>query len=173
MGDGMRISAFGSKEIQAVILLMKPIKGSLATTIKRATKTAVGPVWEESVRGNAQPDPLSYRVLVATAKPRVTNTNVYLESGNSSKRVRGGATIRELVASQEFGSARDKVMTYRSKRGGTSYSTTRHTQRQLPSRNAKGRIVYPALREAIPRLASLWVQTTIRTFQEILEGKSP
>jgi hypothetical protein len=32
-------------------------------------------------------------------------------------------------------------------------------------------VFYPAAREMIPRLAALWIQTTVRTIAEALEGK--
>ena len=34
-----------------------------------------------------------------------------------------------------------------------------------------GYVVYPAAAEAIPRIASLWVQTAVRTLHELVEGR--
>jgi hypothetical protein len=48
---------------------------------------------------------------------------------------------------------------------------TRNTTAQFKPRNRSGYVFYPAAKEMIPRLASLWVQTVVKTFADIFEGK--
>jgi hypothetical protein len=56
--------------------------------------------------------------------------------------------------------------------GGRAYTVrNRRTQRQYQPRDRRGRVVMPAAAKVIPRLASLWVQTTVRTFYEAIEKR--
>src|SRR5690606_2103530 len=70
----------------------------------------------------------------------------------------------------EFGGRSAEFTTYkrRSPNGGT-HEVTRRTRLGLPRRSSSGRVVYPAASEAAPRMASLWVQTFVRTVYEALE----
>lgn len=145
----MRISVFNSKELQGTILLMKGAGREIAAEIRRQNKAVIGPVWQEAVRGEAQTT-LQVKVLADTTRVSVSDQNVVLSAATVGKPLAGGGTPSELAAGAEFGSSRFK---------------------QFGTRVSKGRVVMVAAAKVIPRIASLWVQTTIRTFYEILEGK--
>lgn len=167
----MKISAFGSREIQATILAVKSVDREVGAEIRKRTKSMVGPAWQEAVGGNVRTRRQA-RVLGDYAKVRVTGQNVYLEAGASSKKLTGGGTARELVKAEEFGADRSYRGSYTGRRGQTSFTIrNRQTQRQLSSRSRSGYVVYPAAARVIPRLASLWVQTTIRTFLDLTEKR--
>lgn len=121
------------------------------------------PEWQEGLRDRAV-SRLDDKVLVRTARVQVRDTNVVLRSGAVGK-------LKTLTAPVEFGVSRDWVTTYQGRRGSKRFPVTRHTVRQLPTRRPKGRVVYPTAANLIPRFASLWVQTIIRTFYEALERK--
>ena len=74
--------------------------------------------------------------------------------------------------STEFGADQTAISSYTARwKKGTSYKVTnRHTRRQFRPRNLKGYVVYPAAARIIPRMASLFVQTAVRTFYEAIEG---
>lgn len=165
----MRISAFASAEIQAVILAMRGMDRALAKELRAATQKNVKPIWRESVLGNVSTR-LETRVLANTATTLVRDNNVQLKAGASSKRMRGGAAVSDLVHSAEFGANRDFERQVPG-RGRTGKPYTRRTRAQFRPRMRKGYVVYPAAADAIPRLASLWVQTTIRTFIEAIERR--
>jgi hypothetical protein len=73
---------------------------------------------------------------------------------------------KQDYAPAEFG-ANHKKKAYRRK----GHVVTRNTTAQFKPRNMKGYVFYPAAREMIPRLASLWVQTVVKTYADIFEGK--
>jgi len=52
-------------------------------------------------------------------------------------------------------------------RKGTTYKRRLGTRYRLPRRG--GYVAYPAAGDSIPRFASLWVQTAIRTIHETVE----
>lgn len=145
----MRISVFNSKELQGTILLLKGAPREIAKEIRQQTKRVVAPVWQEAVRGNTR-TALQVRVLSNTARTSVSDQNVTLAAGGIGKPLAGGGAPPQLAVGAEFGSRKFK---------------------QFGTRVKGGKVVYPAAARVIPRLASLWVQTTIRTFYEIIERK--
>ncbi len=105
------------------------------------------------------------RAALGGARVRASGRSVTM-TGATSPRVPG------LWAPVEFGAGGDKVTTYtrRGRKGGT-HAVTRHTQRQLPARNAKGRVLYRSGAEAMRRFYRLIGSTVVRTIHETLEGK--
>lgn len=157
-----------SAELQAVILAMKGMDRELAKQIRQATKSVSAADWTAEL-AHSTVDTLEQRVLVSSARVAVSDQNVTLKSGGLSKKLSGGAKVFELTHHVEFGADRSFV------RGGIESSRgalhKRHTRRQFKPRNTKGRVVYPAAARIIPRLAALWVQTTVRTFHEAIESR--
>jgi hypothetical protein len=166
----MRISVYSSKELQGAILALRRLNNETNKEIRQQTREKVLPIWQEAVRSNVMTR-LETRVLSDTARVAVSNQNVTLQSATLSKKLSGGLRPSESYPAVEFGAIQDqKAKTYTAtSRRGKSYSVTRHTNRQLRPRNNKGYVVYPAAADAIPKIASLWVQTIVRTFYEILE----
>lgn len=161
----MQISAFESAELQGTILALKGMDRELAAQIRKATRTITEAEWRKELAQEATTQ-AEERVLVATARTSVTNQNIALKSGAAAKKLEGGAAIHELTHSVEFGADREHR--------GTSTSATgkhyeRRTRRQFKGRQRTGYVVYPAAADIIPRIAALWVQTTVRTFHEAIE----
>jgi len=144
-----RISVFNSKELQGTILLVRGAAREIAKEIRQRTKAVILPEWQEAVKAESS-TPLEMAVEAATARVAVSDQNVTLSVGTVGRALSGGGTPRELIVGTEFGAS---------------------TKKQFKARNKKGNVFYPAAAKVIPRLASLWVQTTIRTFYEILERK--
>lgn len=144
----------------------------LRSQLNRSTKELTTPEWQEATRGRVSTR-LEARVLSDTARVRVSARNLTLVSGASSKRLSGGATVRDLVKATEFGSNQTNRVTYKARsKNGVSYSVNRASNRQFRPRNApRGYVVYGAAAKFIPRAASLWTQTTVRTTHELLEKK--
>ena len=168
----MRISVFSSAELQATILALKGMDRELAKQIRAAIKTVTTPEWQEAVRGNVT-DRLQTRVLSDTARVTVSDQNVMLKSAAIGKSLSGGLKPSELVHSAEFGADRNFARSYAatSSRGKQFTVHNRHTRRQFKPRNLKGYVVYPAAARIIPRIAALYVQTTVRTFYELIEKR--
>jgi len=171
----MRISIFSSKELQAVLLAMRSLDKELAKQLRQQTKAVVGPEWTKAVKENAQTR-LEQRVLADTARVAISNQNVTLKSASVGRRLSGGLLPKESAYAVEFGADRfqpGQGRTYQSTsvRGNKFTVRNRNTVGQLRSRNKKGYVVYPAVAEVIPKIASLWVQTVMRGLHEAFESR--
>lgn len=139
----------------------------LAAQNRKHTKAVSEPVWREAVRSRVT-DRLQTRVLSDTARVAVTQTNVLLRSAQVS-RLSSGTPTPLLANATELGMNRDKRVQVTNRQGTTF--TRRSGTRFKPNRR-NGYVVFPAAREVIPRLASLWIQTTVRTLHETFEKGS-
>lgn len=116
------------------------------------------------------------------------STTLKYAQGPQDRMALGGARVRSSARSTtftgatrsgigdkwyavEFGDGVDSEVTYRSRRGGTTFPVTRHTQRMLPRRNPRGRVLYRYGKEAIRRVLAAYAQTIARTLHETLEGR--
>lgn len=160
---GLRISVHGSRELQAVRARAKELPRELASQLNKQTRAQAEPMWKEAVAARVE-TALEARVLANTARVSVTRSNVTLKVAAIGRSLRGGAKPADIYAGVEFGANREQQRP-------TQYAKKRHTQRQFKPRNRKGYVVYPAAADVIPRIASLWVQTAVRTTHEALEGK--
>ncbi|TFC94574.1 hypothetical protein E3T28_14830 [Cryobacterium sinapicolor] len=167
----IRLDVYNSRELQATILSIRRAPKEIQAQIRKHTKAMAAPEYRKAMAESAETR-LEHRVLVQTGTVAVSNQNIKLSSGASTRALSGGLKPSENAAAIEFGTKRDLVRTYdrRSRKGGT-HKVTRHTRQQLRPLNRKGYVFYPAVTSLIPRIASLWVQTTVRTFHEALEGK--
>jgi len=164
----VRINVFASKELQATIVALKTMDRELAKQTRAAVKSVGQPEWQDAVKANVTTR-LESRVLGDTARVAVSDQNVTLKSAAMGKKLsQYGATPSELAHSAEFGADREYVGSTISPKGKRY---TRHTRRQFEARNRKGRVVYPAAAKFIPRMAALYVQTTVRTLYEAFEKK--
>lgn len=163
---GLRISVFDSAELQATLLALKGFDKELKKEIRQRTKAIGLPEWKAALAQNSM-TLQENRVLVDTARMTVSDQNVTLQSGALAKKLSGGAKASEVSHHVEFGADRNFSRGVQSSTGKTY---KRHTRRQFRNRNLKGYVVYPAAAGFIPRMASLWVQTTVRTFMETMEG---
>lgn len=160
----IQINVRESRELQAALLALASVPREVRAQVRRHTKAMAEPEWKAGVAKRAV-SKLDQKVLVATARVQVRDTNVVLRSGAVGK-------LKPLTKPVEFGADRDSWTTYQGRSPkGARFKVKRHTQRQLAWRRPKGRVVYPTAEELIPRFASLWVQTIIKTFYDALEGK--
>ena len=165
MGVG-RISVFESPEIQGVLLAMRGIDKELAAQIRKATKTVTVGEWRGFLAAEAS-TALERRTLVDSARVAVGNQNVSLRTGQLAKKTSGGGKLYQLTGGVEFGAHPGRPV--RSKSGkGKAYWRKQGTGFKAP--NPGGYVAYPAVAKAIPRIASLWVSTVVRTLHEAFEG---
>jgi len=148
----------------ALAQALREAEPEMRTQIRKHTKPVVEPVWQEAVRGRVQTR-MQARVLSDSARVAVSDQNVMLRSAGAG-RLSSGVERSRIYPGVEFGANRDAVGTATSTKGKRYPRRTRR-QFQLPRR--KGYVVFNAAREVIPRIASLWVQTAVRTLHEKLE----
>jgi len=166
----LRISVKNSRELQGTIAALKTMPAEISKWIRQVTKAEMQPEWQRGVVEHARTR-LDHRVLADTARMSVSNQNVSLKSASVGKSLSGGLQPKLDYGAIEFGTDREQTSTYTAtSRKGKRYTVhNRHTRHQLPPRVRNGRVVYPTASDLIPRLASLWVQTTVRTFYEVWE----
>lgn len=173
----MRIDIRGSAELAAVVLALRDSTTTIQREYRQALQSMAGPAWAESVRGRVGTR-MQARVLSDTARVRVSNQNVQLSAATVgralSKRTGGAGAAKpaDLARLVEFGGSPSKYSTYRRKgKGGAEHDVRRRTMTGYGPRAPKGNAVYPALRVMVPRVASLVVQTCVRTLAEAMEGR--
>lgn len=156
------ISFLVDSPLSTLIQAMRGLDTEVRTQIGRQTKKNAQPIWAEETRGQVQTR-LQAR-LASSARTGVTTRNVFLRAGATGKI--GTTTMSRLALAVEFGAQPSKEIKTTSRRGkpykrriGSAFGRPR----------SRGYVAYPASAEAIPRVASLWVQTAIRTIHETIE----
>lgn len=166
-----RVSVLDSRELQATIFAIKAVPTELRKQIRQQTRAVAGKEWTRALAERSLDLPTS-RMLVQTARIAVSDQNIKVRSATSKRKALSRGAIPVLHGKAfEFGTNRDKVRTYQSRRGQTRFKVTRHTARQMPPVTRGGRVFYPAVAEMVPRILALWTQTTVRTIGEALEGR--
>lgn len=164
----MGISVYASDELRAVLVAVRYLERDVKAGIRRQTRSMARPAWQQEL-AQAASTRLEHRVLVATGRVKVSDRNVMLTSASVGRRLSGGLLPSRDYAGVEFGAGRQITSYTRRSRNGGTHRVRRVTTAQLPARASAGRVVYPAAARFIPRAASLWVQTTVRTIHEAFE----
>lgn len=165
------LDVWGSRELQATILALSQMDRTLARRIFKTTRQALVPAWREELAVRASRHSLTSTVLLRGARADVSNYGIKLRAAQSTKKMRGGASPRDIGHAVEFGAAyRAGVVTAKSSKG-KQYSYTRQLNTQFRPRKKGGHAAYPAALSLAPRFASLWVQTAVKTLHDAIERK--
>jgi hypothetical protein len=161
----VRIDVNGSQALQDVILALKNSDAETRRAIRTFTKAEIVKPWLQAVLSEADTT-LERRVIAGTATIAVSDQNIRIQSAAKGRPLSGGFDPKRDYAAVEFG-AKHKKKRYMRK----GHPVTRNTTAQFRGRRSQGYVFYPAARQMIPRLASLWVQTVVKTYALIFEGK--
>ncbi len=162
MAGSGRISLLVDSPLRDLAFAMRELDTEVRRQIGAATKRAASPIWLESMRGHAS-DRMQVR-LADSATVGVTVQNVFLRAGTG--RLSSGTPLADVAKAVEFGANPNRMVSVRTRKG-TTYKRRLGSRFHLPRRG--GYVAYPAARASIPRIASLWVQTAIRTVHETVE----
>lgn len=171
------VSALASREIRAILLALKQAEPAIRKEINARSKVEVTDMWKKAVAEEAslaggKTQRARFKALVKTAKATVGARGVTLTSATIGRPLSGGLNPKTEWQSLEFGRVElIRTVAFTSKYG-KRYEQTRNVTAQLDPKKAKGYVIYPAARQVIPRILSLWVQTSVRTMHEIVERKS-
>lgn len=155
-------------QVRAAVLALKRAGRDLRSDINKATRAEMTPVWKSLVESAARTSQ-DTAVLAKGARIKAGNPPAG-QAATSRRALSGGLKPADNWQSIEFGADRNKTSTYtRKSKNGGSHQVTRHASKQLPQRIRTGRVVYPALAQIGPRLASLWVQIIVRKYAEAAE----
>lgn len=158
------ISLLIDSPLRDLALSMRAVPTDIKREISKHTKSAARPIWKQETRERAMTR-VQQRVLVDSADVSVTARNVTFRAGGRGQ-LSSGVPVSRLARSAEFGMNASKPISSTSKKGKAYTRTAGNTFG--PNRRG-GYVTYPAAREAIPRVASLWVQTARRTIHEAIE----
>jgi len=160
-----------SRELLATIYAVRSLDKTIQKMLRRETKRIAAPEWSKALAERADTR-LEHRVLVDTSVVTVSNQNVRVQSASKGRPLSGGLSPKADYPAIEFGADKARKTTYtrRSPKGKT-HKVTRRAATGMKPRNGNGYVFYPAAVEMIPRMARLWVQTTVRTIASALEGK--
>lgn len=162
-----RISLLIDSPLRTAWLAFRGLEPEVRKQITSHTKRIADPVWKDETRGHAL-SRLQQRVLAGTARVGVSGLSMTLRAGGGGRLTSGTPT--SLVAhATAFGANPDKQVTVRNRKGTTF---KRRLGSRFPRPRRGGYVVIPAAREVIPRMASLIVQTTVRTVHELVEKVS-
>lgn len=161
----MRIDVRGSAELRDVVLAINQSDREIQRAIRTFTKAEITRPWLEAISDQAS-TPLERRVIANTATVAVSNQNIRIQSAAKGRKLSGGLQPKTDYAPVEFGAAPRK-QTYTRK----GHKVKRNTTAQFRRPNRNGYVFYPAASRMIPRLASLWVQTVVKTYGDIFDGK--
>ncbi len=156
-----RISLLVDSPLRDLALAMREAPQETKKFISSETKKVAEPMWRQETAERASTR-VQQRVLVSSARVGVTARNVFLRSGAVGK-LSSGTPVTALASAAEFGRPAAAPIKSKSK-NGKAY--TRRTGSVFGPRNRKGNVVYPAARASIQRMASLWIQTAIRSLHE-------
>ena len=166
----MRLDVLKSPELLATIYALRSIDKTLQKKVRDYTKAVAEPEWKKALAERADTR-LEQRVIVDTAVVSVSNQNVRIQSAGKGRPLSGGLDPKVNYPAIEFGSGK-KVTTFdRRSPKGRRHTVTRRGGAGLKGRSRTGYVFWPAAREMVPRMASLWVQTTVKTIGNALEGK--
>lgn len=162
-----RISLLIDSPLRTANLAFRGLEPEVRKQITSHTKRIADPVWKEETRGHAL-SRLQQRVLAGTSRVGVSGLSMSLRSGGGG-RLSSGTLTGLLARAVEFGANFARKVTVRNRKGTTFQ---RRIGERFGSANRRGNTVIPAARAVIPRMASLIVQTTIRTVHELREKVS-
>lgn len=166
----MRLDVTNSRELLATIYAVRALDKTLQKMIRVHSKAITLREWRQSLAQRADTR-MQQRMLVDTSAVAVSNQNIKLQSANKGRPLSGGLNPKSDWFIPEFGVTPKQITYTRHSRKGGTHRVTRRTGPNLNPRKKTGHVIYPAAREMVPRIASLWVQTVVRTIATALEGK--
>jgi hypothetical protein len=161
-----QISLLIDSPLREMLIRLRAVDTETKKQIGIATKKDAMPIWGESLRsftGNT----LQHAVLVKSGRVGVTARNIQLKSAQVGK-LKTGTPVSVLASPAEFGMYENALISTHSPKG-TAFK--RRVGTTFGARNKAGKVVHPAADLAIPRVASLWIQTAARTLYDAFDLK--
>lgn len=156
--------------LDAVIYGLKLVERDTKNQINRATRANLKPIWQQELsRRMSGSDDFTRKMI---GKGLVAGGNPPVMRAATSRRALspGGLVPDSDYFLAEFGGRSTLYSRYRrrSKNGGT-HDVRRRTMLGLPPAIRNGRVAYPAASDVAPRMASMWVQTFVRSVYDAVE----
>lgn len=161
-----RISLLIDSPFRDMLILLRAVPKEAAKQSTKHARAEAQPIWKEELTGRAKTR-IQQRVLVDSGRVGFTARNVVLRSGGVG-RLASGTPVSDLRVAAEFGMRPNETVTYR--RGGGTY--TRRIGTMFGARTPRGKVFYPAVKDASARVVSVIIQSWRRALFDALDGKS-
>lgn len=161
----MRIDVRGEKDLQTLIAALKNSEPDVRRSIRSYTKAEMTTPWLSAINERASTS-LERRVIAGTATVAVSDQNIRIQSASKGRRLSGG-----LQPKRDFGPVEFGMQPRRTAYTRKGHKVIRRVGTQFKAPRRQGYVFYPAAQEMIPRLASLWVQSAVKVYADIFEGK--
>lgn len=158
------ISLLVDSPLRDLAFAMRGVPADVRKHIASETRRNALPIWQQELRERGTTR-IQQRALVTSGRVGVTARNVFLRSGAVGK-LSSGTPVSLIAQAAEWGINPEKKIESRSKKGKA------YTRRMGPAfvgNRRGGYVVHPAAGNAIPRFASLWIQTARRSLHEAEE----
>lgn len=161
----------GPRELRAAVLALKQVDRDLKRDVNKRMRDTMNPVWKGALGDHVSWAP--EQALLKGARIAAGNPPT-MYAANAKRPWRSGSTLvpRDHWHALEYGSSSQAFTTYqrRSPRG-TVHQVTRRTKAHLKPRRRAGYVIGPSVAETLPRLASLFVQSVVRSVLDALEER--
>lgn len=164
MSNG-RISLLIDSPLRNMLAALRVVPAEVRKQVTTHTRRTAEPIWFDEMRGRATTR-LQQKALVTSARVGVATRNVYLRSGSTGK-LGSGTPVAIVAKAAEYGAQPTRGIEQRSK-NGKRY--TRRLGKTFGLPRSRGYVFNPAAREAIPRIASVIIQTARRALFDALDG---
>lgn len=168
----MRVDVRGSRELQAAIFAMKAANRDLRRTLYADARATLREAWGDELRGRATTT-LQQKVLVSTARTRVTTQAFTVTTAKAKRKLRGGLVPARDWPAVELGAAPRPATIEAVSRKGRPYRYRRVQNRMHKDRRLNGYVAFPSAKRIGHRLLALWVQSIVRTYRTAAEGRRP
>lgn len=161
----------GPPQLRAAALAVKAVDKDLRRDLNRRTRETMGPVWTTALAERIGWAP--EQALLKGARVAAGNPPALIAAGSARPWRRGSTLIpRDHWHALEYGSSSQAFTEYRRvSPAGTPHTVRRRTKTHLRPRRRAGYIIGPTLAEVLPRTASLWVQTVVRTILDAVDER--
>lgn len=152
--------------------LFRQLPADLKSRLRRQERTEALPIWKEEIAARRDVTTLASKVFAAGIS---ISTGAYISliaSGSTKKIGTRRIPLNLLLGAAEFGSSTKTNYTryFRRTKHGRAV-IERRTRAELPDARRKGWVAFPAAVQAVERIKSLQIQTTIRQIHEAAEAK--
>lgn len=161
-----RLSLLIDSPFRDMLILLRRVPAEAGRQATKYARAEATPIWKEETAGRADSH-LRQRVLVDSARVGFTSRNVILRAGGTG-RLRSGTAVSDLRIAAEFGMQQDSTVGTTSRKGKRY---VRRIGRTFGVRNRRGKVFYPAVREATPRILSVVIQSFRRELFDALDLK--
>jgi hypothetical protein len=162
-----QISLLIDSPLRDMLLRLRGVDADARSHLLSAARQNAAPIWQGELTPRAATR-LQRRVLVDSARVSVTARNIQLKSAIAG-RLSTGTPVSVLAAATEFGASPGSMyLTLPSRGPGKPYM--RRFGNTFGGRKQAGKVVFPSIDAAIPRVSSLVIQTVARALYDALDG---